>query len=444
MLSRIPHPLTLLVGCVFVAAALTYIIPAGEYARRDDPATGRRTVVAGSYHRVGAAPVKPFAALVALPQGMADAASVIFLVFLVGGAFSVVESTGALSQGVMWLVKALRHRTGLIVPICCIAFAVGGVVEGMWEEIVALVPALLLLARSAGFDPVTAVAMSIGAAGIGGAFSPLNPFSVGVAQRVAQLPLLSALGFRLAVLIPAVAIWTWGTMRYARRMRTIPIVDLDAPRIEPRSLVILGMGAATLATYVVGVLRFDWGFDQLSALFFAMGMVAGLLGGLGADGTAEAFISGFRSMAFAAVLIGVARAIFVVLDRGKIVDTIIHGMVTPLERLPATVFALGMMVVQTVIAIPVPSSSGRAVLTMPILVPVSDLLGVSRQVTVLAYQYGAGIINTFLPTDGALMAILALTGVGFDDWCRFAVPICAVLFALALVAIAAAVALGVQ
>jgi uncharacterized ion transporter superfamily protein YfcC len=446
MRSRMPHPLVLLVVCVFAAAVLTHVVRAGEFERRDDPATGRRTVVAGSFHPVPQTPVGPFAALMALPQGMTEAAAVIFLVFLVGGAFSVVESTGAFNQGVVWLVKVLRHRTDLIVPICCVTFAAGGAVEGMWEEVIPLVPVLLLLVRSAGYDAITAVAMSIGSAAVGIAFSPINPFSVGIAQKVAQVPLLSGLEFRMAVLAAGLAIWTWWTMRHAKRTRTTPEAASPetAVSLDWRRAVILVMVGATFVLYVFGALRYGWGFDELGALFFGMGVLSGLLAGLGIDGTARAFVEGFRSMAFAATLIGFARAIFVVLDKGKSVDTVINGMATPLMELPAVVFALGMTVVQAAISIVIPSTSGRAVLTMPILVPMSDLLGVSRQVTVLAYQSGAGVINHILPTDGTLMAVLALAGVRFDRWFRFAAPGCAVLFVLSLFAIIVAVMTGLR
>jgi uncharacterized ion transporter superfamily protein YfcC len=445
VLSRIPHPIVLLLGCIVAAAALTHVVRAGAFERHDDPATGRQTVVAGSYHQVPQSPVGPFDTLKALPKGMTEAASVIFLVFLVGGAFSVVERTGAFTQGVHWLVTVLRHRTDLIVPICCVTFAAGGAVEGMWEEIIPLVPVLLILVRGAGYDAITAVAMSIGAAAVGNAFSPMNPFSVGIAQKVAQLPLLSGLGFRMAVLLVGVAIWTAWTMRYAKRTRTAPesVADASVPALDWRRSLILLLLIATFVIYVYGALRLDWGFDELGALFFAMGVFAGLLAGLGVEATATAVVEGFRSMAFAATLIGFARAIFVVLDEGKIVDTLINGMVTPLAHLPSVVFALGMTVVQAIISIPIPSTSGRAVLTMPILVPVSDLLGISRQVTVLAYQFGAGVINHILPTDGGLMAVLALAGVRFDRWLKFAAPACAILFVLSLVAIAVAVLMHV-
>ena len=444
--TRLPDSLTLLLVCVLVAAALSYAIPAGQYERRLDPATGRKVVVAGSYHPVPPTPVGPFQAFVAVPKGMIDAASVIFLVFLVGGAFSVVDATGAFRHGSEWLVTRLGHRRALVVPIACTLFALAGAAEGMWEEIVALTPVLVLLAGRVGFDALTAVAMSLGAAGIGAAFSPFNPFSVGIAQKFAELPMLSGGVFRTAVWIPAVGIWTWGTMRHAAKTQSAPAASdgVVAGTLHTRHAAALVAVVLAFAIYIAGTLRYDWGFDEMSAIFLLMGIGAGLAGGLGVAGTAGAFAGGFRAMAYSGVLIGLSRAIFVVLDQGKIVDTIIHAMVTPLARLPAGIFAVGMTVVQTAISVPVPSSSGRAVLTMPILVPLSDLLGVSRQVTVLAYQYGPGALGQVLPTDGALMAILVLAGVRYERWLRFSAPLCAAVFLLGAVAIGVAVAIGLK
>jgi uncharacterized ion transporter superfamily protein YfcC len=440
-----PHPLALLLACVVIAASLSYVLPAGEYERRPDTTTGRNVVVPGSFHVVEARPVGPFAMLMAVPRGMIDAGSVIFLVFLVGGAFSVIDATGAFRHGVHALVRRLSNRTELIIPVVSMLFATGGAVEGMWEEIIALVPVLLLLARRVGFDALTAVAMSLGAAGVGSTFGPVNPFSVGIAQKLAELPLLSGLWFRMAVMTPALCVWVWGTMRHAARHRLPPAAgEDDGGGLSSRHVLTLVAVAATFAFYVYGALQYSWGFDEMSALFLLMGIAVGLLGGLGVTGTSNAFVDGFRAMAFAAMVIGVARAIFVVLDQGRIVDTIIHAMVTPLEQLPASLFAVGMSVVQTVIALPVPSSSGRAVLTMPILVPMSDLLGLSRQVTVLAYQYGPGIAGQVAPTDGALMAILALAGVSYERWLRFCAPLCGALFVMSLVAIVIAAMIGLQ
>src|SRR6266566_1289198 len=350
MKLRFPHPLTLLIGFIALVALLSYVLPAGQFERRDDPVTGRKVVVAGTYHSVPQQPVTPFQAVVAIPKGIADAVSVIALVFLVGGAFGVVDQTGALRRGVGWMVLRLKRRELLVIPICCIAFAAGGALENMQEEIIPLVPVLLLLTMRLGFDPLVAAAVSVGAAGVGSAFSPINPFQVGIAQKLAGLPLLSASGFRLV----------------------------------------------------------------------------------------------FLSMAFAGMLIGFARAIYVVAEQGQIIDTIVNGLFAPLSHLPVGVAAVGMMVVQLLVHFPVPSVSGQAVLTMPVLVPLSDLLGLSRQVTVLAYQYGGGLADIMVPTNGALMAILAASGVPYGKWIRFLAPVYAGLFLIGVVAVGVGILIGLS
>lgn len=282
---------------------------------------------------------------------------------------------------------------------------------------------------------------------MGAAFGPVDPFSVLIAQRLAQLRPGSGLGFRLAFLAPALAIWIWGTMRYTARTRTAPSASGEATaggRLEPRDVVIVVAIVAALGTYVYGAQRLDWEFDQLSALLFAVGVLAGLLGRLGLDGTAEAFVDGFKSMAYAALLVGFARSIYVVLSEGRIVDTIVNGLFAPIAGLPATVSAIGMIGAHTAIHFPVPSASGHAVLTLPLLVPLSDLIGLSRQVTVLAYQYGAGLCEVLTPTNGALMAMLAAAGVRYEDWLRFVLPLWLILGSLAALAVAVAVAIGLH
>ncbi len=442
---RFPHPLVLLVGCVVLAAALTWVVPAGEFARTQDAASGREVVVPGSWRSVSPAPVGPFGALVAIPRGMADAAEVIFLVFLVGGGFMVVEATGALGPLVAALARRLARRELLVIPACSLAFGLGGVLIQMQEELVAFAPVLLLLTRRLGLDRVTAAAMSIGAAVVGAAFSPIDPFLVGIAQQVAGVPLLSGAGFRTAVLLPAMALWIAGTMRHAARHRPAPEAVEDvagAASAGWRQAVILALVLAAFTAFVVGVLRWGWGFNEMSATFLLMGTAAGLVAGLGLGGTAEAFVTGFRSMAYAALLVGFARAIFVVLGDGHVVDTIVQGLFTPLAHLPVAVSAVGMMAMHALLHLPVPSTSGQAVLTMPILAPLADLLGMSRQVAILAYQYGAGLADTVNPTNGALLAMVAALGVPFGRWLRFAIPLAGLLFALGAVAILAALAVG--
>jgi len=303
------------------------------------------------------------------------------------------------------------------------------------------VPALLLLTTRLGFDNIVAAAVSVGAAGVGSAFSPINPFQVGIAQKLAGLPLLSASGFRLVFLALALALWIAGTSRYARATRTARPRQTDGEEkpLDIRDRLVLITILITFAIFIVGVMKYGWDFDQMSALFFIMGIVVGLIGGLGVDRTAEAFVEGFRSMAFAGMLIGFARAIYVVAEQGQIIDTIVNGLFAPLSHFPVGVAAVGMMVMQFLVHFPVPSVVGHAVLTLPVLVPLSDLLGLSRQVTVLAYQYGGGLCNIVAPTNGGLMAILAASKVPYGKWIRFLVPVYAGLFLLGLVAVGIAI-----
>lgn len=438
MRLSLPHPTALLVGCILLAAALTWVLPAGRYDRVEDSATGRDVVVAGSYRHVEPAPVGPFRAFVAIPRGFASAADVIALVFLVGGAFAVIEQTGALRRAVRGLTRRLAGREALLVPIACLAFAAGGATQNMQEEIIAFVPLLLLLVRSLGFDALVACAVSVGAAGVGAAFSPVNPFQVLIAQQLAQLPPGSGAAWRLAFLALALALWIAGVLVYARRHRAppapIPATDGE-DRLGWRLDAILLLTAAAFVLLPVGLNLLGWGFDELSAMFFILGVSAGLLAGMGVNGTSEAFGEGFRQMTAAALLIGFAKTISVVLDEGLVLDTVVHGLVSPLGALGPDTAALAMMASHAALHVPVPSVSSQAVLTMPVLVPASDLLGISRQVTVLAYQYGAGITDLLTPTNGALMAILAAAGVRYDQWLRLAAPLAVGLFVLGAISV---------
>ncbi|MEP7065220.1 MAG: YfcC family protein [Gemmatimonadota bacterium] len=444
---RLPHPLTLLVGCTIIAAALTHVLPAGKFDMRDDPATGKKVAVAGSYHRVDAHPLTPFETVVAIPDGIIDAASVIAFVFLVGGAFGVVEKTGALREGIDAMVRQLGSYGIVAIPIICLAFAAGGAFENMQEEIIAIVPALLVLSERLGFDNLTVAEMSVGSAAIGSAFSPINPFQALIGQKVAGIPQFSAAGFRTIFLALALLLWIAATIRHARRIRvTRPGAENGATSqaFGLRGRAVLAIVLLSFAVFIWGVAKLHWDFDQEAALFFAMGIVVGIVGGLGITGTAEAFVEGFQSMAYAALLIGFARSISIVMEQGFIIDTVVNGTASALSGLPTAAAAVGMMVAQGAIHVPVPSVSGQAVLTLPVFAPVADLLHMSRQVAVLAYEYGAGMCELMTPTNGALMAVLAAAGVRYDVWIRGAGPALAIVTALGAVAVVIAVVLGIH
>jgi uncharacterized ion transporter superfamily protein YfcC len=242
------------------------------------------------------------------------------------------------------------------------------------------------------------------------------------------------------------AYWLWSITRYAARHARPPApitgADERANALTWRHVTVIAVVAITFLFFAIGAQRWGWDFDKLATLFLVMGLASGWIGGLGVSGTADALVAGARDMTFSALLVGLARGIFVVLDQGHIVDSLVHTIVTPLEGLPVALAALGMFVAQALIHIPVPSSSGQAVLTMPILAPVSDLIGLSRQATVLAYQLGHGAFDLLFPTNGPLLALLAAAGVRFDDWFRWALPRCLILAAFACASIVTAVAIG--
>lgn len=396
-------------------------------------------MVAGSYHRVEANPVGPLAALLAVPRGMVEAAEVIVVILLVGGAFALVEQLGTLGRGAHAIVRAFAGRGTLALVPVALVFAAFGALENMQEEIIALVPVLLVLGRGLGVDALAMVAASFGAAAIGSAFGPTNPFQAGIALQLAQLPLLSGAGLRLVLLVATLAAWLALTLRHARRHPVAIEAQADdgvaAERLGRRDVVILALVLAPLALYVVGVLRFDWGFNELSAIFFAAALLIGIVGGLGASGSTAAYLRGMEPMVGAAVLVGVARGIAVVLAEGRVIDTVVQGLATPLAGQPPALAALLMVPIQALIHLPVPSVSGQAALTMPVLVPLSDLIGLPRQATVLAYEVGAGLSELIVPTNAALMAILLASGVSYGRWLAFALRGFLVVVAIGIVGV---------
>jgi uncharacterized ion transporter superfamily protein YfcC len=419
---RLPHPVILLLGGIVLAALLTWVLPAGEYERRDDEATGRRLVIAGTYRAVQPSPVGPMGALMAVPRGLLAGADVIVSILFVGGAFALVEQLGTLARAARAVIRRFHGRGLWAIPVVALVFGSFGALENMQEEIIALVPVLLVLGRGLGVDPLTMVAASYGSAAVGAAFGPSNPFQAGIALKLAQLPLLSGGGLRLAMLAAGLCAWVAWTLRHAARHRTAPTLAADESGgdLTARDAVILLLPLLALVIYVVGVLRFDFGFNELSAFFFLAAILIGIIGRLGLSDGMAAYLKGMEGMVGVSVLIGVARGISVVLSDGRVIDTVVHGLASPLEGQAPSIAALLMIPIHAVIHVAVPSVSGQAALTMPILVPFSDLVGLSRQATVVAYQTGAGLAELFVPTNAALMAILLSARVPYPTWIAFA------------------------
>lgn len=437
---RVPHTLALLAGLIALALVATYALPAGSFERVKNEA-GRELVVAGSYHRVEADKPSPWDALTAVPRGFAAAGEIIFFVFLIGGAVAVFRATGAADAGIAALLRRLGHVPGLLLLGGMLVFAAGSSAIGMAEEYLPFVPLLLTLCIGMGFDAVVAVAVVTLGFGLGYAVATINPFTVLIAQDVAGLAPASGMGYRLLVAPLLLAIGFRYVWRYARAVKRDPGASLVADRpgaAPPAAGAAAPGGAATLtATHVaslvvtgaacvlivLGIELWSWGLTEMGGLFLGLTVVLAMIGRLGADRAAQAFCAGAAELTTTALLIGFARAIIVVLEDGRVVDTIIHGIATPLEHLGAGPAAVGMFLVQAVCSVFVPSGSGQAYVTMPIMAPLGDLVGVSRQVAVLAFQLGDGLTNIVAPTNAVLMGYLAIAGVPFERWLRFVLPL---------------------
>jgi uncharacterized ion transporter superfamily protein YfcC len=438
MRVRVPHTYVLLFALVGVAAAATHLLPAGEYRRVEEG--GRLVVDASSYRQVEARPAGLADVFLAWPRGLAETAPIVFYIFLIGGAFGVVQATGAVEGTIGFVVRACRERWAVVIPVLMVLFSLGGGTIGIAEETLPFLPALVLLARRLGCDEVTGGAIALVGAGAGFSAAFMNPFTVGVAQGIAGLPLFSGLGLRLVAWAVFTAISVVYVTRYAARVRRqeplaeAAVSDQDrAPGVEPgpagppgseaslspRQRLVLACLLATLGAIVVGALSWGWGIPELSGLFVALAVVAGVVGGLGADRTAETFLEGAAGIAGGALVVGLARGVLVIFDRARVTDTVLHALAAAVAGLPAAASVTGIYGVQVALSYLVPSGGGQAALSIPILAPLGDLVGVTRQTSVLAYQFGDGFSNVFTPTQGYFMAGLALIRVPWTRWARF-------------------------
>lgn len=414
-----PHPLIIMLVFIGFATVLTYIVPAGSYDRVLDEVSGREIVVQGSYKQHDNNPVSIGKIFLSIPEGFIEGSDVVILILIIGGAFYVVEKTGAFSSGLEVLIFRFSKAKSYLIIILGILFATMGNLSGFQEEIIAMVPLLVVLAQKIGYSKTAVIAFSLGSAVIGGSFGPTNPFGVIIAQKVAEVPVFSGGLFRMVFLILALSFWIGYFIKNGKDKSLSKNISIKTPKkLSNTHVLILILVGLTFGIMVFGLTNWGWNYNEMSAIFFVLGMTVGLIGNLGINGTARAYSEGFGEMIFAGVIVGMARSIYLVLQEGQIIDTIILGLFSPLEGLPLSLSGISMLVGQCILHIPVPSTSGQAVLTMPLLAPIADLIGMSRQVVVLAYQYGAGLMDLVTPTNGALMAILAASGISYKDWIK--------------------------
>lgn len=443
MKFEFPHPLAILLMFIAFAAVLTHIIPAGEYERMIDEDTGREVVVANSYQEIEAEPISLIEAIIKVPEGIVFGADIVVLILIVGGAFVVVDKTGAFNEGLNILVNKYQDKPERVLIMVGLVFILVGVLNNTYEEIIAMIPFLIVMGSRIGYSKVSVVAISAGSASLGATFSPMNPFGVLLAQKVAEVEPFSGTLFRIVVLVIVTIFWIyWINKKGKIESIHVPEDSSTIQSLSARTTIILLLVVVSFGFMVYGILEWDWDYNQMSACFLILGIVAGLIGKLGLNGTAKAYAGGFQEMAFAAIVVGLARSVYLVLDEGKIIDTIVFGLFSPLQDLPLTVSAIGMTVAQAIIHIPVPSNSGQAVLTMPILSPLSDLIGMSRQIMILCYQYGGMQMGLITPTNGALLAMLTAANVSYKEWIAFCWRPFLIILGISMIAIFIAIFIG--
>lgn len=432
---KMPHTFVLLFVLAIIAGLLTYVIPAGSYDRVE--VNGRQLVDAATYHTVDPAPATLFQVLKAFPKGLEQAAAIVFFIFIVGGSFYVVQKSGAIDAGIAAAVRKTSSRGILIIPLLSIVFAFGGGIYGMAEECLPFIPALVILCISLGYDSLTGAAIALAAtcAGFTGAF--LNPFTVGVAQGIAELPLMSGLWYRVIVFAFMVTITITYIIVYCYRIKKNPEkspmyeidrkrelkVDLSNTIFTGTHKIILLVVLATFGLLVFGVLKYGWYIQEISGLFFGMAILVGIISRRGLNQLAEDFLEGCALLAYGALVVGLARGILVIFTDANVIDTIIYGMATAIQGLPTVITSLGIYITQIIISAIVPSGSGMAALTMPVLTPLADIVGVTRQTTVLAYQFADGFTNVLTPLSGYFMAGLALAGIPYQKWIKWILPL---------------------
>ncbi|WP_133405906.1 YfcC family protein [Parashewanella tropica] len=450
---KVPHTLVLLLSMMLLAYIATWIVPQGffETTTLDN---GRQAVIPGTYALTESSThLTPMDFLVAIPRAFAAAQDVIFFVLIIGGVLAIARATGTIDALIGRLLEKFGHKPNLLIFMVVFCFAMASGAIGTAGEYIPFVLILVGLCKAMRLDAMTAVGMMIAGYGIGYGVSAFNPFTVMVAQNVADIPVYSGIELRLAIFIPFVLIgfhhvWSYAKKVYADPSQSLtnhlpcPLADhtkTGYPTLNTRhKLILLGL-VTTICTAVWGISQNGWYLYELGAVFICWGIFTAIVGQLSADRAANEFIEGVRDLASTALLVGLARGIALIMDDGQILHTLVHAMSTPLSYLSAEFAAIGMFIIQTLLNLFIPSGSGQAYVTMPLMTPIGDIIGVNRQIAVLAYQFGDGFSNMIIPTNAVLMGIIGVAGVPYHLWFRFCLPLIGKLMAAAAIVLVLAV-----
>jgi len=453
--ARIPPPLIMLFAIIVFVAVMTYVLPAGHYGRAE--VAGRLRVIPGSYTTVESTPIGFLQLFRAFPAGYRVATPIIFICLASALMFSVLNETRTIENAVGRLLNQLgTKRAELILVLLTFFYGLLGVMVG-YENNIAMIPIAAVVVLALGGDLVLAAGVSAGGMTVAFGLSPINPYTVGIGHEIAELPLFSGAGLRSVLCLGALAITAAFNVRYYRRVRRDPKsaigygldergLALSRPLSEyalsGRDWLLLSIFISGLVGVLYGVFNYGWFIDDISAVFLVVFIATAACSGLSLARIAEAGMRGVAEMAPATFIIGMAATVKVLLEQGQIQDTISYGLALALEGLPTYASAIGMSIGQSGLNLLIPSGSGQALATLPVMIPLGEALGLTRQVSILAFQVGDGVTNLFNPSLGGLVAMLSLCRVPFDRWLRFVLPLTGMILLWAWAGLLVAVAIG--
>lgn len=453
---KIPHVFIFLSAIILFSGVMTYLIPSGMF-ERVTKTTGnveQTLVVTGTYNEIAkkisvqgvllggeadgfATPTSVLGLFTAIPKGLNEAAALFFFVLIIGAVVNIIKQTGTIDVFISMLLKRYSQSPDLLVFILYFAFAFGATFLGLGAEFIPLIPLLLLISKQLGYDRIFGIGIFIIGGDIGWATAITNPFNLQIAQTVAELPLGSGMGLRILSFVICTLIGFFFLMTYGKRVKKDPKKSImpDDPFILDGSIalneaaltkkhVFIAITAFVLfAAILFAVQTMGWGLVEMTGGFFTVGLCTILISRMTGDESMKAFITGLEGMLVPALIVGFARGIQVVLVEGQIIDTMLFHTAELLSKMSQSMAVTGIYVFQSVFNFLIPSASGQALVSMPLIVPLSDLLGISRQTAVLAFVFGDGFSNSIIPTNGVLMACIAIAGVPYEKWFKFIWPL---------------------
>lgn len=460
--KKVPHTYVIICGMIFLAFLATYLVPAGVYERIKDPLTGRQIIDVTSFRSVPNTPVKLFSLkgfnlFTSIIEGLKQSSAIVFFTFLVCGSFNVIQKTGAIDSAIGKIALRVKNTSIVIIPILLFIFSVGGVTMGMAAEAIPFIPLGIMLARAVGYDAMVGMTIIGLGAGVGFVGGFVNPFTVGLAQSIAQLPIYSGMGYRIAVYIVLYLVTCFYIIKYANMIKKDPEKSIvreleikeksdfnfsDLPKFTISHKLVLLSFFIGFSVIIYGVLKHKWDIEELSGAFLAMAVVSTIVAKRSPSQAACDFLEGAASVAFGALVVGFGRAILLVLQQGQIIDSILFYVSSYISLLPSYIAVLLMYLSQVLTNTLIPSGTGQAAATMPIMAPLSDMLGISRQTAVLAFQYGDGFTSYIIPTGSSIMSYLAVAKISYDKWLKWMGPLMGIWLFIGAIAVLIAHLIG--